>query len=194
MANHEIEIRIQLKHPNKFLRWLRKSAKLIDNFNQIDFYFEPVSKPFIFLDAEGYKNANEWLRIRVGDRNEICYKKWYRDKKTKKSLYAEEIETAIDNGEKLIEILKRLEFRQIAVVKKHRESWKYKDFKFDCDKVNGLGFFVEIEFKGKINKPSKGREKIIKFLKELNIGDWKIIKGGYPWMQWNNDKKLFEKD
>jgi adenylate cyclase class IV len=50
--------------------------------------------------------------MRVGDRNEICYKKWYRDKKTKKSLYVEEIETAIDNGEKLIEILKRLEFRQ----------------------------------------------------------------------------------
>jgi len=117
MANHEIEIRIQLKHPDNFLRWLRKSAKLINSFNQIDFYFEPASKSFTFLDADGYKNADEWLRIRVGDRNEICYKKWHRDKKTKKSLYAEEIETAIDNGEKLIEILKRLGFKQISLLK-----------------------------------------------------------------------------
>jgi hypothetical protein len=53
---------------------------------------------------------------------------------------------------------------------------------------------LKFEFKDKINKPSKGREKIIRVLKELNIGDWKIIKGRYPWMQWNNDKNLFEED
>lgn len=192
MSNYEIEIRIQLKEPDIFRQWLKKSAELVGTSNQTDFYFEPAEKSFTYFDSNGYKNADEWLRVRIGDKNEICYKKWYRDKTTGKSLYADEIETSIDNDEKLVEILKRLDFNQIAIVKKHRESWLYKDFRFDCDRVEGLGFFVEIEFKGEIDNPSGGREKIIDLLKEIGAENWKIIKGGYPWMQWNLDKNLFE--
>ena len=40
----------------------------------------------------------------------------------------------------MIGIFKKLEFREITVVKKRREGWQYKDFRFDCDKVEGLGF------------------------------------------------------
>jgi len=194
MDNIEIEMRIQLEKPDTFLRWLKESAEPINSSNQTDFYFEPQDKPFIYLDPDGYKNADKWLRVRIGDKNEICYKKWYRDKDTRKSLYADEIETNIKDGEKLIEILKKLGFRQIAIVKKHRESWQYKDFRFDCDEVEGLGFFVEIEFRGEIDNPKNGREKIINLLKEIGIKNWKIIKGGYPWMQWNLNQNYFENE
>jgi len=194
MDNIEIEMRIQLEEPETLLYWLKKSAEPINTSNQIDFYFEPKNKPFIYLDSDGYKNADEWLRVRIGDKNEICYKKWYRDKNTHKSLYADEIETNIEDGEKIIEILKKLGFRQIAIVKKHRESWRYKDFRFDCDEVEGLGFFVEIEFKGEIDNPKNGREKIINLLKGIGIKNWKIIKGGYPWMQWNLNQNYFENE
>ena len=194
MDNIEIEMRIQLERPDVFLRWLKESAEPKNSSNQTDFYFEPQDKPFIYIDSDGYKNADKWLRVRIGDKNEICYKRWYRDKNSHKSLYADEIEVAIENGKKIIEILKNSGFRQIAVVKKHRESWDYKDFRFDCDKVEDLGFFVEIEFKGKIDNPKSGREKIIDLLKEIGIKNWKIIKGGYPWMQWNLNKDYFENE
>lgn len=100
MDNIEIEMRIYLEKPNTFLSWLKKSAELINSLNQIDFYFEPPDKPFIYIDSSGYKNADKWLRVRIGDKNEICYKRWYRDKNSQKSLYADEIEVAVENGKK----------------------------------------------------------------------------------------------
>ena len=190
--NKEIEIRLQLDDPDSLLKLLKKSGNFLKASNQIDFYFDPPGKTFIYTDSKGYKNADEWLRVRLSDKNSICYKKWYRDKNTGKSLYADEMELNVENGKRLITLFKILGFKQISVIEKHRESWKYEDFKFDCDKIKKLGFFVEIEFVGKINDPTKGREKIFNLLKILGIKNWKVISGGYPWMQWNKNKNLFE--
>lgn len=59
MDNIEIAMRIQLEKPNTFLRWLKESAKLINSSNQTDFYFEPQNQPFIYVDSDGYKNADK---------------------------------------------------------------------------------------------------------------------------------------
>lgn len=190
--NKEIEIRLQLDDPDPFLKLLKKSGNFLKGADQVDFYFDPPGKTFIYTDSEGYKNADEWFRVRISDKNSICYKKWYRDKNTGKSLYADEMELNVEDGKGLIVLLKILGFKQISVIEKHRESWKYEDFKFDCDKIKKLGFFVEIEFVGKISDPAKGREKIFNLLKILGIKNWKVISGGYPWMQWNKNKNLFE--
>lgn len=190
--NKEIEVRIQLEDPNPFFKFLKDSAELLKKSYQVDFYFEPPQKTFIYIDAKGYKNADEWLRIRIGDKDSICYKRWHRDKSTGKSLYADEIEIGIGDGKGLITILENLGYKQICVVEKYRESWKYGDFQFDCDKVKGLGSFVEIEFTGKIEDPTKGREKIFDLLEKLGIKNWKVINGGYPWMLWNKNKSPFE--
>lgn len=162
--------------------------------DQVDYYFEPPEKTFIYTDSEGYKDADEWLRVRFSGKDEICYKKWYRDNKTGKSLYADEIESAVEDGKKLLKIFKLLHFRQICIIKKHRESWQYDKFRFDCDKVEDIGFFVEVEFEGEIDDPSKGREKIFNLLKKIGIDDYKVVKRGYPWMQWNPNKKHYEED
>lgn len=191
-SNKEIEIRLQLNDPEPLFKFLKNSAEFLKTSYQIDFYFDSPEKTFIYTDSKGYKNADEWLRVRISDKNSICYKKWYRDKNTSKSLYADEIEIGVKDGRELIALLENLGFKQISVVEKHRESWKYNDFKFDCDKIKGLGSFVEIEFIGEIGDPTKGREKILDLLKNLRIKNWKIIKGGYPWMFWNRDKNLFE--
>lgn len=195
MKNIEIEIRIKIENPTLFKQWLQKEkdTKKIGVFDQTDFYFDPPGKSFVFTDSDGYKDADKWFRVRITkDKSTICYKHWHRDEKTNKSTYADEIETSIGDADKVIEILKRMGFKQIALVEKHRESWEYNEFRFDCDDVEGLGFFVEIEFNGKIEDPTKGKEKIFNLLKEIGLQNWKKIKGGYPWMQWNKDKDYFE--
>lgn len=193
MKNIEIEIRIKLNKPNTFTQWLKKSAQRTKTLKQTDFYFNPPGKSFIYKDSDGYKDADEWFRIRIQDKgNEICYKYWHRDKKTHKSLYADEIETSIGDAKQILKILKILDFKKISTIKKYREDWQYKDFIFSCDKVVGLGFFVEIEYHGKIADPAKGKQKILNFLKKMGIKDFKIVKRGYPWMQWNPDKNHFE--
>lgn len=193
MKNIEIEIRIKLNNPDLFMEWLKKSAKQIKTAEQTDIYFDPPHKSFIVVDSDGYKNADEWLRVRISpNKNGICYKYWHTDKGTGKSTYADEIETIIGDPEQILEILKRLGFKQTAKVKKHRKSWQYGDFRFDCDDIEGLGFFVEIEFHGEIDDPAKGKQKIFDLLNEIGLKDWQKIKGGYPWMFWNIDKNLFE--
>jgi predicted adenylyl cyclase CyaB len=193
MRNIEIEIRIKLKNPALFLWWLKKSAKKIKTSDQTDFYFDPPHRSFIYKDADGSKNADEWLRIRTSAKgDEICYKHWHKDLKTNKSTYADEFETSIGDARQGLKILKKLGFKQTSVIKKQREEWGYKDFVFACDEIEGLGFFVEIEYHGKISDPTKGKDRIFDLLKDIGVRDWKKIKGGYPWMQWNPGKNHFE--
>ena len=92
----------------------------------------------------------------------------------------------------MVKIFKKIGFKEISCIKKKRESWLYKDFRFDCDKVKNLGFFVEVEFKGKIDNLQRGRKKIFNFLKKIGLQNWKVIKRGYPWMMWNKGKNYFE--
>jgi predicted adenylyl cyclase CyaB len=187
--NIEIEIRLCLKDPRPLARWLKNNATLLKACEQTDIYFDPPDKSFIFINDQGLKDADEWLRVRISDsETSVCYKKWHRNKKTGVSLYADEIEISASDSRKLISILKRLGFRETAVVKKHRESWRYEDFEFDCDQVQKLGYFVEIEYKGKVNNPKREREKIFLLLKKIGIKDLKIIDRGYPWMLWNPGK------
>jgi len=193
MKNIEIEIRIKLAKPALFMQWLKKSAEKIKTCDQTDFYFDPPGRSFIYTDINGSKNADEWFRIRTSNKgDEVCYKHWHKDPKTNKSTYAEEIETSIGDAKQGLKILKKLGFRQTSVIKKHREDWKYNDFIFSCDSIEGLGFFVEIEYHGKIDDPTKGKQKIFDLLKSIGVRDWKKIKGGYPWMQWNPNKNHYE--
>lgn len=194
MENIEIEIKLKLDDPKRILNWLKKNAKLIKISDDADYYFDPPDRSFIYKNKhDGTKDADEWFRLRVSEKgNEICYKRWYRDEKTGKSLYADEIETLVGDQKKVLEILKRLGFKETSVIKKHRVSYQYKEFRFDCDTVEGLGFFVEVEFKGEIDDPAEGKEKIFTMLKEIGITDWKKTKRGYSWIQWNPANEHYE--
>lgn len=194
MKNIEIEIRIKIKNPRKFLLWLKKSAKFIGSFEQLDVYFDPPDSSFIYKDNDGSKNADKWFRVRkTKNKSEICYKYWHKDKKTGKSTYADEIEVVVEGAQKTIKLFESMGFKETSVIKKKRESWKYGNFRFDCDKVEKLGFFVEIEYHGKIANPEKGKEKIFELLDKIGLKNWDKIKGGYPWLQWNPRVKHFEK-
>ena len=193
MEDIEIELKLKLEQPEILIKWLKENAELVGTSEQSDQYFDPPNKSFTYVDAEGYKDADEWFRVRSSEKgNEICYKLWHRDEKTGKSLYADEIETGVDDPKQILKILERLKFKPTSLIEKHRESYKYKDFQFDCDEIKGLGFFVEIEFKGKIEDPTKGNQKIYDLIKEIGIKNWKKTKRGYPCIQWNPGKDHFE--
>jgi len=190
MKNIEIEIRIILEDDKIINEWLKTKAVKRGYKFQHDIYFEPIDKPFVIIDKNGFKDADEWLRIRIDkETGELCYKKWHRDKITNASLFADEIEIKIDNIENTLILLKYLGYRQISEIKKHRESWAFDYFLIEKDYIENLGTFYELEFKGEIDNPKEGNNIIINFLKNIGINDWKIIDRGYPWMQWNENWK-----
>jgi len=188
MKNIEIEIRIFIEDDSTLKNWLKHNATFVGNKYQHDIYFEPKQVPFIRIDDNGFKDADEWLRIRVyANSGELCYKKWHRDSETKQSLYADEVEVKIDKIDNLKLLLEYLDYNQISEVKKNRESWSYDNFLIEKDEIENLGVFYEIEFKGDANSPQEGLERIYSLLKNIGIRDWKIIDRGYPWMQWNEN-------
>jgi len=66
-------------------------------------------------------------------------------------------------------------------VDKIRRKYMYKDYEVAFDTVIGLGDFVEIEYKGKIEvDPKLEIAKMITLLKSLDCGKVEINNGGYP--------------
>lgn len=56
-----------------------------------------------------------------------------------------EVEANLDNAEEGIKLLKKLDFNEAFVIDKQREAYKYNEFEVALDKVEKLGYFIEIE-------------------------------------------------
>jgi len=107
---------------------------------QHDIYFNGENKDF--------KESDEALRIReVPDGEDLkrilTYKGPKLDTETKTR---KEIEVTVDNTENLIEILVNIGFRPSAIVNKMRRIFTYEDYTITVDKLNKLGYFIEIEY------------------------------------------------
>jgi adenylate cyclase class IV len=59
MEDVEIEIKIKPKKSEVFTTWLKKNAKLIKSSHQVDYYFNPPHKDFLFKDKSGNKTADD---------------------------------------------------------------------------------------------------------------------------------------
>lgn len=185
----EVEIRIHLESDAAFADWLSKEATYIGQSHQVDKYFQHPQMPFVVKDINGLIDSDHWLRIRQGkDGCELCYKLWHRDPTTKESLYADEVETLVNNYEALEKLFQMLGYESISVIDKTRDSWRYGDFKIERDEVANLGKFYEIEFCGNVEDPTNAKQHIFDLLSTIGINNWRLIDRGYPWMQWNGIK------
>lgn len=190
----EIEIKIQVKDISGILRWLNDNATFIKEINLEDHYFESKYNPFIFIGKNNFKDANEWLRVRFTDKGDsICYKNCHKDE-NEVTLYLDEIETGVEDGIKVMNLLKSLGYNEISIIKKNRKSYKYNDYQFDLDDIENLGFFIEIEFQGEIEDLNTGREQLNKFIKSIGIEKYKQINSGYPQMVWNDEFKYIDNE
>lgn len=107
---------------------------------QHDIYFNGENKDF--------KESDEALRIReIPDGDDIkrilTYKGPKLDTQTKTR---KEIEVTVDNTENMIDILVNIGFKPSAVVKKMRRIFSYEDFTITVDKLDKLGYYMEIEY------------------------------------------------
>ena len=120
------------------------------------------------------RKTGECLRVRtVGDEVEFCYKGKDESKVFKSK---EEIEVKTNNFENTIKILENLGFERFHEAKKHRQSFKLGNVKFELDKYSEIPVFLEIE------APSE--EEVVEYVKKLgftmeqttNLGAREIIK------------------
>lgn len=167
----EIKIKITEEEYNTLNDMMKRDASFIKDNQQKDTYYNFVHRSFLKEDI-----ISEWLRI--GERSGkiiLNYKHWY-------DVHCDEYEVELDNKENMEKILKILGLEQIAVVDKFRKTYLYqKKYEVALDKVEKLGYFIEIEVKKYDSSILMEYDKLLKLAKQFNLNLDNIDKRGYPY-------------
>ena len=188
LINKEIEVKIQIdiQQQNILQQWLDKNAKFVGNVNHIEYYLNNPTSTFFFTAPENYKDALDYLRIRITkDGDSFCLKKFHEDPISKRPLYCDEYEVKVSDGKKTLELMKALGYTQHTIVEKNRSTYNFDCFEIVIDQVKNLGMFAEIELKSEVSNAQVGIKLIYDFLKSIGITKFKIQKRGYISMLWN---------
>ena len=186
--NKEIEIKIKVDEDtiNKAENWLDKNAKYIGSIHHIEYYLNKPQTTFFFNAAEGYKDALDYLRIRLTKEGDsLCYKKFHMDPIEKTPLYCDEYEVTVSDGEKTLNLMKALGYVDQTRMEKKRKIYTFECFEIVIDDVKDLGMFMEVELKTSVSTAREGIKMIYDFLKKIEINKFQLQKRGYISMLWN---------
>lgn len=182
----EIEAKFPLINKEYTFDKLNKIGEKTETNNiQKDIYYTPAHENFLNKEP-----ISEWLRIRnTNDEKTINYKNWSSNGKNNK-ISCKEIEVGIDDYNGMLEILSALDFKQIIVVEKVRNSWEYNGIVISVDTISNLGDFIELEFKTNLFDNEDDSLNYIKdTIKNLNIEVGNQIFAGYPQLVMKNNAK-----
>ena len=147
---------IEVKILDIDLEEIRK--KLLDLGAEKIFDGEIHATAFDFPDQR-LKEEDSFVRVRkVGDHVEFCFKGKNESSQFK---LREEIEVNVSGFKDTITILERIGLKKFHEGKKHRESYKLEDVRFEIDSWENIPAFLEIE--------AKTEEKVIEYVKKLGF-------------------------
>ena len=142
MLNYMIEVEIKARINDK-----KEAFEKITELGGVYSHSEKQHDIYFNGDERDFKKTDEALRIRQipdGDdfKKILTYKgpKLGGETKTRK-----EVEVVIDDTDSMAEILVNLGYKPSAIVDKVRRVFKYDDYTITIDKLNQLGYFMEIE-------------------------------------------------
>jgi len=167
--NIEMEIKIKLNKEEyqELKRTMKTKGKFIQESNQLDIYYQ-----------SNYLNDinNRSLRIRTSGNKKILTLKNYSNKR-----YSEEYNVEINNSNNLEKIFEMIGLKKIVEVKKIRRIYSYLDkYEISLDKVDNLGYYIEIEILDKNNKTYDDYDNLLKDSKNLGLNLNNIEQKKYP--------------
>ena len=186
----EVEIKIGISDPHKMReQFVNIGGKYVKSLNHEDTYFNMPK------GLRDFRKSDEALRVRKSTESHIDRKeppidpKYYITYKGKKldttTKTRQEMETEIEDGEIMRELLKSLGFREVFTVKKARQLF---DFTHKGNKIEALidylprldRHFIEVEYlTDKEEKIPEAREFLFDFLAQLNIKEEESITKSY---------------
>ena len=180
MENIEIEIKVEVTQAifESFRSFLKENAQFVKESYQTDEYYTPAHRDFLFPEY-----PYEWLSIRERNSKVILnYKHWYPENE-EKSTHCDEYEVELSSYSKMDKIFKALDIRSLCKVVKTREIYNYKgEFEISMDKVEDLGFFIEIEVKKDFGSIEKSNKKLLEFANRMGVDTSKRNYRGYPFL------------
>ena len=173
----EIEAKFPLYNKRETLSKLKKLGQTTEENNyQKDIYYTPAHENFLEK-----RPVSEWLRIRdTKEQKTINYKNWSNHDGNNK-ISCKEIEVGIDDYNGMLEMLNALDFKQIIVAEKTRNSFEYNNIIISIDSIENLGDFIELEFKTNLyDNEDESMNYIMHTIEELGIKVGNQIFAGYP--------------
>ena len=175
MKNVEIELKYPIRNSTQIIEKLNKIAEIKKrDYYQKDTYYIPAHRNFLEK-----KPISEWLRLRDSKtRSTINYKNWHNSKGD--AVSCDEFETTIEDTDMIVNIFKKLNFKEIIIVEKTRNTWFYKNVEIAIDNVAQLGEFIELEAKGNFSSIENAKKHLYCLIDELNIETGSQDFLGYP--------------
>ena len=182
----EIKIKIDAEQEELLKNWLSENAKFMGDFKITDYYLNNPKSSFYTVSKKGYKEALNFLRVRVQDKaNFITFKNREVDDNGN-TVSVNEVETKIDSANAALQIFNQLGYSKIIKIEKNRSIYMhdiseepFNIFEFSFDKINKLGSFLEIELKNYQGDVQEGIQKIYDLLKTIGINKFIQYDFGY---------------
>ncbi|AZH25234.1 class IV adenylate cyclase [Haloplanus aerogenes] len=170
---YEVELKVRADHDAVRDRLSALDADHVGAVTQVDTYYDAPHRDFAETD--------EALRIRREKSNDetttrVTYKGPLveRESKTRR-----EVETGVEDGDHLDDILGSLGFTPAAVVEKERDRYTLDGYTVTLDTVSEVGEFVEIERETPESELETVRERAIERLRDLGLDPDAQIRTSY---------------
>jgi adenylate cyclase class 2 len=170
---YEVELKVRADHPAVRRRLSALGAERVGTVTQVDTYYDAPHRDFGTTD--------EALRLRR-ERNDgasttrFTYKGPLVEAASKTR---RELETGVDDGDRLGEILEAVGFDPAAVVEKERERYRLDGYTVTLDSVADLGEFVEVEREASEADVESVREGATARLRDLDLDPTEQIRTSY---------------
>jgi predicted adenylyl cyclase CyaB len=175
MAHEDVEVEIKIpltkKKYESIKRRIGKKTKSTRSFRQVDDYYNHPKRNFLRL-----KHPREYLRLRHEGLGAIlCYKNFHSNFE-----WCEEYELKISNRKQMEKIFSILGFDKFLTINKWRTVYvSGNKFEIALDKVESLGYFIEIEALKNSGNVKQTRQELLRFLESLGIDPSKEDRDGY---------------
>jgi adenylate cyclase class 2 len=169
---YEVELKVRATHDAVRDRLAALDAESLGTVTQVDTYYDAPHRDFAETD--------EALRIRRessdGTTARITYKGPLVEDASKTR---REVETSVEDGDRLDDILESLGFAPAAVVEKERERYALDGYTVTLDTIADLGEFVEIEREAPESELETIREAAVDHLRDLGLDPDAQIRTSY---------------
>ncbi len=186
----EVETKVRIKNVDFFRKKVKRIAKFVKKEKRGDDYFALKRR---FRKSAYPKKA---FRIRQKPRKfEVNFKKWLIEYWDKDIIVKQEFEFTLKNMsdvKDLLALFKDLGFEQWMKKRKTSESYLHKKDKkiiIEINKIEHLGYFMEIEYLCQPKDMDKAKRKIRRTLEELGVRPEDIDNTGYTKMLWRKGIK-----
>ena len=197
MAWLEVETKIPVKNSDvaETRKRIRKIARFVKKETRGDDYFALRRK----FRKHGYPKKAFRVRKKPNE-FEINFKKWMKNLWSDDIIVKQEFEFKLKGKEEVNDLLALffdLGFKQWMKKRKTSESHTHKKDKrliIELNKVEHLGYFIEMEYLGQKNELQKAKKKIRRAMKQLGLTKKDVDNTGYTRLLWDKgikDKKYW---